>query len=140
MEDAGPKRELFLKTVKEWQASEADACERIEKLMKRVKSPLITTTLDIMKQDSGRHKTLLQIIIDSIEGNKDLVDIKELADLSSTLREHLAIESKMIHVASNTYESSQQYIVQYIASFILADEKKHHEMLNKLLSLAEVKT
>ena len=43
-------------------------------------------------------------------------------------------------MASHTYESSQQYIVQYITSFILADEKKHHEMLNKLLSLAEVKT
>ncbi len=140
MEEGRLKRELFLTTVKDWQVGEADACVRIEELMQRVKSPLILMTLDIMKQDSIRHKALLQIIIDDLEGKKDLVDLKELAELTSTLKEHMAEENKIIHVASNTYDNSPNYVVQYIASFILADEKKHHEMLNKLLAMAEVKS
>ena len=45
----GAKRELFLKTVSDWQAIEADTCERIDELIKKVKSPLIMMTLDIMK-------------------------------------------------------------------------------------------
>ena len=139
MEDS-IKKELFVKTVRKWQATEADSRERIEELMKRVKSPLITTTLDIMKQNSARHKALLQIIIDTTEDKEDFVDLAELADLTSTFRDHLAVENRMIHLASHTYESSKQNIVQYITSFIIADEKKNNEMLNKLLSLAEVKT
>ena len=139
MEDS-IKKELFIKTVREWQASEAKSLERIEGLMNKVKSPLITTTLNIMKQNSTRYKALLQIIIDTIEGKEDFVNLDELADLTSTFRDHLAVENRMVHLASHTYESSQHGIVQYITSFIIADEKKNREMLNKLLSLAEVKT
>ena len=139
MEDS-IKKELFIKTVKEWQSIKANSGKSIWELTQKVKSPLIVATLDIMKQDAVRHRVLLQIIIDTMEGKGDSVDLKELADLSSTLREHLAVENRMVHLASHTYESSKQNIVQYITSFIIADEKKNHEMLNKLLSLAEVKT
>ena len=139
MEDS-IKKELFIKTVREWQSIKANSSKRIWELMQKVKSPLIMETLDIMKQDAVRHRVLLQIIIDTMEGKGDSVDLKELADLSSTLREHLTVENRMIHLASHTYESSHQNIAQYITSFIIADEKKNNEMLNKLLSLAEVKT
>ena len=139
MEDS-IKKELFIKTVREWQSIKANSSKRIWELTQKVKSPLIVATLDIMKQDAVRHRVLLQIIIDTMEGKGDSVDLKELADLSSTLREHLAVESRMIHLASHTSESSHQNIVQYITSFIISDEKKNNEMMNKLLSLAEVKT
>jgi rubrerythrin len=132
MHKSAEKSEEFLNMIKEWQGLEEKTIAFSEDLMSRADNPLIKTTMQMIKDDSEKHKVMLQMIIDNLTKEALRLTPDDLIPLSDALSEHLEAEAKSVELAKSALKSSKLFVSQYILSYILADEEKHHALLSKL--------
>ncbi|MBI5740447.1 MAG: hypothetical protein HZA16_06970 [Nitrospirae bacterium] len=125
----------FLNTIKEWQKLEDDTIEFSSAMMKKTKNPIIRMTMEMIINDSQKHKAMQQLLIDSITKEAVHLNPDELAMLSDELNKHMAAEAKSLRLADEAMRNSETFITRYILSYLIADETKHHNMLSKLNDL-----
>ena len=73
-----------------------------------------------------------QMIIDNLTKEALRLTPEDLAPLSDMLNKHTATEAKSIEIADNALQKSGLFVTRYILSYLLADERKHHMLLEKL--------
>ena len=127
--------EEFLTLIKEWQALEDRTITSAEELMGKTNNPLVKMTMEMIKHDSEKHRVMQQMIIDSITKETIHLSPDELAPLSDMLNKHLEAEAKSLSLADAALERSELFITRYILSYLIADETKHHSLINKLNEL-----
>ena len=124
--------EEFLKVIKEWQALEEETIASANHLIKSGENPLVKTTMEMIKQDSGKHKIMLQMIIDNLTKEAAHLSPDELAPISALISKHMQVEAKSIALANDALKRSEGAITRHILSALLADEQKHHGQLHTL--------
>ena len=125
--------EEFLNIIKEWLALEERTIESAGELIKRTgNNPLVAMTMEMIKHDSGKHRVMLQMVIDNLTKEAVHLNTDELASLSNLLHRHMEIEAKSIVVANNALQKCELKIIRYILSALLNDEKNHHSQLHEL--------
>lgn len=127
--------EEFLNLIKEWQALEDKTISNAEELISKSNNPLVKMTMDMIKHDSEKHKVMQQMIIDSITKEAIHLSPEELAPLSDMLNKHMEAEAKSLSLADAALEKSELFVTRYILSYLIADETKHHSLINKLNEL-----
>lgn len=127
--------EEFLNLIREWQALEDKTIESAEELLNKTNNPLVKMTMEMIKHDSQKHKVMQQMLIDSITKEAIHLSPDELAPLSDLLNRHLEAEAKSLSLADAALEKSELFIARYILSYLIADETKHHSLINKLNEL-----
>ena len=127
--------EEFLTLIKEWQALEDRTITSAEELMGKTNNPLVKMTMEMIKHDSEKHRVMQQMSIDSITKETIHLSPDELAPLSDMLNKHLEAEAKSLSLADAALERSELFITRYILSYLIADETKHHSLINKLNEL-----
>jgi hypothetical protein len=125
----------FLKIIKEWQKLEDETIKFSKDMMKKSKNPLIRMTMDMIKHDSEKHKTMQQALIDSITKEAIHLTPDELASISSALNKHMAAEAKSLELADEALDKSELFTTHFILSMLIADETKHHNILGNLNEL-----
>ncbi len=125
----------FLKTMREWQKLENATIKFSLDMLRRTKNPLIRMTMEMIKNDSQKHKAMQQMLIDSLTKEALHINPDELAVLSDGLNKHIAAEAKSLELADEALKNSELFITRYILSLLIADETKHHNMLGKLNEL-----
>jgi len=125
----------FLNTIKEWQKLEDETIEFSSSMMKKTKNPIIRMTMEMIKNDSQKHKAMQQLLIDSITKEAVHLNPDELAMLSDDLNKHMAAEAESLRLADEALRNSDSFITRYILSYLIADETKHHNMLSRLNDL-----
>lgn len=127
--------EEFLNLIREWQALEDKTIASAEELLNKTNNPLVKMTMEMIKHDSQKHKVMQQMLIDSIIKEAIHLSPDELAPLSDLLNRHLEAEAKSLSLADAALEKSELLIARYILSYLIADETKHHSLINKLNEL-----
>ncbi len=127
--------EEFLSIIREWQALEEKTIRSAEELMSKTNNPLVKMTMEMIKHDSEKHKVMQQMIIDNITKEAIHLSPDELAPLSDMLNKHMEAEAKSLSLADAALEKSELFITRYILSYLIADETKHHNLINKLNEL-----
>ncbi len=125
----------FLKIIKEWQKLEDSTIKFSSDMLKKSKNPLIRMTMEMIKNDSQKHKVMQQMLIDSLTKEALHLSPEELAMLSDGLNKHIAAEAKSLELADEALKNSELFITRYILSLLIADETKHHNLLGKLNEL-----
>ncbi len=125
----------FLKAIKEWQKLEDETIKHADTLMKKTKNRLVRMTMEMIKNDSQKHKAMQQLLIDSVTKNAVILSPEDLAALSDGLNKHLAAEAKSLEIADEALQNSEMFLTRYILSYLIADEHKHHALLSKLNEL-----
>ncbi len=125
----------FLKIMREWQKLENATIKFSLDMLRRTKNPLIRMTMEMIKNDSQKHKAMQQMLIDSLTKEALHINPDELAVLSDGLNKHIAAEAKSLELADEALKNSELFITRYILSLLIADETKHHNMLGKLNEL-----
>lgn len=121
--------------MKEWYALEDKTIASAEELISKTNNPLIKMTMEMIKHDSEKHKVMQQMIIDNITKEAVYLSPDELAPLSDLLNKHMEAEAKSLSIADAALEKSELFITRYILSYLIADETKHHNLINKLNEL-----
>ena len=125
----------FLKIMREWQKLENATIKFSLDMLRRTKNPLIRMTMEMIKNDSQKHKAMQQMLIDSLTKEALHINPDELAVLSDGINKHIAAEAKSLELADEALKNSELFITRYILSLLIADETKHHNMLGKLNEL-----
>ena len=127
--------EEFLNIIREWQALEEKTIKSAEELMSKTNNPLVKMTMEMIKHDSEKHKVMQQMIVDNITKEAIHLSPDELVPLSDMLNKHMEAEAKSLALADAALERSELFITRYILSYLIADETKHHNLINKLNEL-----
>lgn len=132
MKKAIETSEEFLNIIKEWQNLEDKTIQSADELIRKAKNPLIEMTMEMIKRDSGKHKIMLQMIVDNLTREAVHLSPDELALISALLIRHMEKEAKSIALANDALKKSELDITRYILSALLDDETKHHSQLHTL--------
>ncbi len=124
--------EEFLKVIKEWQVLEDRTIASAEELMSKANNLLVEMTMEMIKHDSGKHKAMLQMIIDNLTKEAAHLSPDELAPLSAMLTRHMEVEAQSIALANDALKRSELAVTKHILSALLEDETKHHSQLHTL--------
>lgn len=127
--------EEFLNLIREWQALEDKTIASAEELLSKTNNQLVKMTMEMIRHDSEKHKVMQQMIIDSITKEAIHLSPDELAPLSDMLNKHMEAEAKSLSLADAALEKSELFVTRYILSYLIADETKHHNLINKLNEL-----
>jgi hypothetical protein len=125
----------LVKILKEWQKLEVETIKHAEQSIKKSKNKLVKMTMEMIKNDSQKHKVMQQTLIDSLTKKPLLLTPDDLASLSDGLNKHLAAEAKTLELADQALQNSELFVTRYILSYLIADEQKHHALLAKLNEL-----
>jgi len=99
------------------------------------KNKLVKMTMEMIKNDSQKHRAMQQLLIDSLTKESLILAPEDLGALSENLNKHLAAEAKTLELADKALQNSELFVTRYILSYLIADEQKHHALLTKLNEL-----
>jgi hypothetical protein len=121
--------EEFLKIINQWIALEDMTIASADELISKANNPFVKMRMEMIKHDSGKHKEMLQWIINALTKEAVHLTPEEMLPLSALLHKHLEVEAKSIELANNALKKIELPIVRYILSALLDDEAKHHSQI-----------
>ena len=127
--------EEFLNLIRGWQALEEKTIASAEQMIGKTKNPLVKMTMELIRHDSEKHKIVQQMIIDSITKEALHIDPDELVALSDMLNKHVQAEADSLCFADGALAKSELFTTRFLLSYLVADETKHHGLVNQLNDL-----
>ena len=127
-------REL-LTLLRKWVSIEDQTIKSCAAILHKAKNPIIGTLTAAIRNDSEKHKAILQMVIDGMTKNGFVLSPDDLAGVASLLDKHITIEQKSIETATKALELSHNPIITQMLKLILEDEKKHKKMASQMNDL-----
>jgi len=124
--------EAVVKNFKEWQQLENETIRLSQDLKKKSDNPFVKLIMEIIERDSEKHKIMQQFIIDSFTGEAMHLAPHELIPLADILEKHIKAEAKSMGLAHTCLAGTNNFFASFVASALISDEVKHHEMLTML--------
>lgn len=131
VEDAVEERTKFEEGIKKWQEVEDKTIASSEEIIHGTDNVLVKTIASIIMSDSAKHKQVLDLMSDTLEGTVTLQP-EELGELSELLRNHLHIERDSIRLAEKQYDISRNFVIRHLLTYLMEDEKKHAKLMQQL--------
>jgi bacterioferritin (cytochrome b1) len=125
----------MLKLLRKWISIEDQTIRSCAAIVNKAKNPIIGTLSNAIKNDSEKHKAILQLVIDGMTKSGFVLSPDDLAGVSSLLNKHIALEVKSIETASKALELCHDPIITQMLKLILEDEKKHKKMASQMNDL-----
>jgi hypothetical protein len=125
----------FFDLLTDWQILEDKTIASAEDVLNKTHNPIVRMTMELIKHDSEKHKIILQMIRDTIIKEAVSLSPDELAAVSGMLNSHLETEARSLALADEAYKRSELFSTRFLLSILIADEAKHHGMVNQLNAL-----
>ncbi|MBI5102110.1 MAG: hypothetical protein HZB33_09795 [Nitrospirae bacterium] len=122
----------FIERIKKWQDLEGSAIAGARDAISKTNNPIIKMTMELIAHDSEKHRLVQQMIIDSLTRESVHLSPDELANLSTGLSSHVEAEGEALRFAEAALKESELFITRFLLSYLIEDEKKHHNMLTQL--------
>ena len=126
------RQEELVALLKKWQKLEESGIAYLKDLQSKTDNVVLKEVLEIIKQDSGQHRRVQQLILDGLTKEAFSVTPEEVGAIWDKLEEHDELEKETISMAHEARKNSNQLFVRFFLGYLLADEEKHHRMLENL--------
>jgi len=126
------QHEQIASTMKDWKLLEKRSAESIDKVKAKCANPLICLMMDIIENDARIHERLQELIISSLQSQPITLSLDEVGEVIELIREHTRIKGEMIQKTESVLDQLNDKslrIQEFLLKTIIADEKKHKEML-----------
>lgn len=130
-EDVVRKRANFEKNIAKWIDIEDLTVGSCDAIMKKSQSVVVQAIMKAIKMDSQKHKELLKVVQQCLEGTVTMTP-DELGTIASLLEGHSKIEKDAIDLAEKSLTDSKHFVITHIIKYILEDERKHFSMATDL--------
>ena len=131
----------LVQTMREWQQTESDAITITREIGDKTDNPLIRSVMVTMNSDSARHRSVQQLIIDSLEKEPITIDTDDMEAIWTMIEKHIELEQKMLSSVEEMLESLKGQkalaIQRYLLEYLRQDEKKHETMLDNLRAVKD---
>ena len=121
--------------LERWRTIEDKSARSAAEIAKSSDHPVLRTVMQIIESDSRRHAEVQQFVIDSLTERAVSLTPEDLADVWDRIEEHVALERKMIdevRASLDAVAGKQLMVQEYLLRYLLADERKHDQMLSDL--------
>jgi hypothetical protein len=119
------QHEQIASTMKDWKLLEKRSAESIDKVKAKCANPLICLMMDIIER-------LQELIVSSLQKQQITLSLDEVGEVIGLIREHTRIKGEMIQKTESMLvqlKDKSLRIQEFLLKTIIADEKKHKEML-----------
>ena len=126
------QHEQIASTMTDWKVLEKRSAESMEKVKAKCANPLICLMMDIIENDARIHERLQELIVSSLQKQQITLSLDEVGEVIGLIREHTRIKGEMIQKTESMLvqlKDKSLRIQEFLLKTIIADEKKHKEML-----------
>lgn len=127
---AGEITEFFKDQIK----LEHHIVESITNSLKTVRNPIVKQVLRAIAFDSQKHAGIYNAAISIATITPALTD-KEYKEIEKVTEKHIIDEEKAISSLDGIMPNIKDKKLRFLLESIIADERKHHELLSKLMDL-----
>lgn len=122
---AAAQEQELLALLREWKQLEDTTIKSCSNIVKKSKNQIVKTIVTSIKNDSVKHKTILQLVMNSMTRQGYVLSPDDLMGISSLLNRHITYEQKSIDTAKKAIAKSRDAITKQLLNVILEDEKRH---------------
>lgn len=122
---------------------ELEHVERLRPSIEKAGHRLVSALLETILHDSRKHAALCQALIDVEAGAAPVtldVDMGAAVGLHQDILQHLRVEESMIARLESMREEVEEPRVREILDHLLADERRHHSLLQRLSNIIDSDT
>jgi succinate dehydrogenase flavin-adding protein (antitoxin of CptAB toxin-antitoxin module) len=128
-------KDKLIKVLKAWQHIEDEAVKSTTEIIRSTTNPLVQIVMEVIRQDSVMHRRVQQLIIDSFDKYEISMSKEELDEFWHLIEEHDEMEHKVINLAKEAMQESENEFANYLLEYLLHDEEKHDKLLANLTKL-----
>lgn len=129
-----PSEARLIEFFKEQIKLEKQIVKSINESLKTLPNPIVKGVLGGIALDSAKHAQIYRAAIELTTFPPTLSD-EEFNQLKSVVRKHIEDEDKAIECLNNAIRKAKSEKVKFLLRSIASDEKKHHELLNKIMDI-----
>ena len=118
--------------LKHWQGLEEKGIAFLTELQAKTDNPILREIMEIVKHDSANHRRVQQLLLDGLTEKAFTLAPEEVGKIWEKLAEHDALEEETIRLAEEARKKTTHPVFRYFLSYLLADEEKHHRLLQNL--------
>ncbi len=108
--------------------------ESITDSLKNIRNPIVKQVLRAIAFDSQKHAGIYNAAMTITSITPALTD-KEYKELETIAEKHIADEEEAMSALDKIMPKIEDPKVRFLLESIAADEKKHHELLNRIMEL-----
>lgn len=133
----------LIELLKKQRDLELEHVERLRPSIEKSGHRLVSALLETILHDSRKHAALCQALIDVEAGAAPVtldVDMGAAVGLHQNILQHLRVEESMIARLESMMEEVEEPRVREILDHLLADERRHHSLLQRLSNIIDSDT
>ncbi len=111
---------------------EEQIIESVNNAVKDLKNTVVISILKGIAFDSAKHSDIYKAA-ESVVTVAQAMSDNELDKISKVVRWHIDEEEKLINRLNESIDKTPNKKIKFLLESILADEKRHHELLNKIM-------
>lgn len=123
--------EEFAKSIKKWLGIERATISITKKMLQKVENPIVAALMDTILRDSEKHKEVLSLILEGLEG-VTILTREDMGLLSEYIEKHAETEKTIVEIAEQTLKNVRNPIPKFLLEYLLVDEKKHDMIMDGL--------
>jgi len=121
--------------LKRWKELEGATIRSCGSITKKTDNPLVKTLISAIANDSTKHKSILQLIIDGMTKKALVLTPDDIAHVSGLLDKHVDLENEAIAIAEQAIKISKDPVTKQLLRLILQDEKEHASLTEQINEL-----
>ncbi len=138
MKRLSAKNSELSQLIRSWITIEDKIIKTTNEKLEGARDSLLKTFIECIRDDSQKHRELLHLAINDIEG-KDLLTDEDKSILEDFINHHAHIEQRVVEIAEASLKLSSSPTVRLILDYLLIDEKKHDHLMFELAKLDQLK-
>jgi rubrerythrin len=129
------KTQNLLEFLKNQITVEKEIVASLEKPLRGMKNPAVKGVLMGVSLDSIKHAELYMAAVTLLTNASTALTQEHFDEHKTLIEKHIEIESKLIIKLEGMIPTIEDKKVVFLLNSILADEKRHHEMLKMVLEI-----
>ena len=128
-------QQRLIDSMRHWQGIENRSVDSTGMMIAKTKNPLLRLVMEIIQRDSQMHHRVQQMIVDTLESAPIALAPEEMGEISEMIDNHMKIENEMVGLVEEALvavKDRKMMVQEYLLNFLVADEKKHANMLAAL--------
>jgi len=125
----------LLEFIREQIKIENEIVDSLNKSLAEMVNPAVKGTLKGISLDSVKHSEMYSAAVDLLTGVPQALTQKQLDKQKELVEKHIEMEARLIKRISETMPRIKDEKMKLLLNAILADEKRHHALLNEVLAI-----
>lgn len=127
------EREL-IDFFREQEKLEKEIVKSVGKALETIRNPVVEAVLKGISYDSSKHAEIYRSVVQIVAVAPAMTE-KDYKRLEEVVRRHIEGEERVISRLQEAINKTSNERVKFLLESILADEKRHHDLLNMVMNI-----